>query len=335
MNKRPTESDDWSEQSEALFHSARVAHAPTSADRARVRSELAQKLAAASGAPATGGDVQTRLADSGMTHAALGKLAKVGLGVACALVGAVAFIRAGDSDSRERTSAKPIAMQTGSAGAKPAQRAAEPEVAVGASAATPRVAPSPAAGARSLGTVPARPAARTSPVLPTPEKVSVSRPAPKHTQPSAVEQVASVGGIAPALRGGATSGIAPALRGGATSGTSRSSPRPDAPAESAENTADARAELEFVARINAAVRASAPQAVLALCAEHERRWPHGIFEQEREGTRAIASCNARSTGAGARAREFLASHPRAAIAARVREECAPLLTAASRSQGRQ
>ena len=78
-----------------------------------------------------------------------------------------------------------------------------------------------------------------------------------------------------------------------------------------------------VARTNAAVRESGPQRVLALCAEHERRWPHGIFEQEREGTRAIAWCNAKSTGADARARAFLASYPRAAIAARVREECAP------------
>jgi hypothetical protein len=112
---------------------------------------------------------------------------------------------------------------------------------------------------------------------------------------------------------------------------SPSSPQPDAPAESAENTADARAELAFVARINAAVRESTPQTVLALCAEHERRWPHGIFEQEREGTRAIASCSSKSPGAGARARAFLANYPRAAIAARVREECAPLLTATSRS----
>ena len=309
MSKRPTEPDDWSAQSEALFDSARGAHAPTAADRERVRSALAQKLAAASGAPATLSDAQARLAGSGMSRAALGKLAKIGFGAACVLVGAAAFMRAGDS--RERPRAKSIAAQTNPSAAKPAQRAAEPAVAVGDPAATSSVAPASAAGARSLGAMPARPAARRSAVLPTPVKVSVSGPAPEHSHPRAIEQAASVGTQSP------------------------SSPRPDAPAEGAENTTDARAELEFVARINAAVRESTPQTVLALCAEHERRWPHGIFEQEREGTRAIASCNAKSPGVGARAQAFLASYPRAAIAARVREECAPLLTAATRSQGRE
>jgi hypothetical protein len=135
----------------------------------------------------------------------------------------------------------------------------------------------------------------------TPAKVSVSARAPERSHVAAVDQPALVESPSPP------------------------SPRPEAPAQSADDAIDARAELEFVARINAAVRTSAPRTVLALCAEHERRWPHGTFEPEREGARAIASCRSQLPGAAARARAFLARYPRTAVAARVREECAPLL----------
>jgi hypothetical protein len=139
-------------------------------------------------------------------------------------------------------------------------------------------------------------------VLPAPAKVSASKPEIERAQAHVLEQPALVGT------------------------PSRPSLQSDAPQNSAEDPTDARAELEFVARINAAVRESTPQTVLALCAAHERRWPHGMFAQEREGARAIASCNAKLPGADARARAFLASYPRTPIAARVREECARLLT---------
>jgi hypothetical protein len=45
------------------------------------------------------------------------------------------------------------------------------------------------------------------------------------------------------------------------------------------DTAEARLEFAFMARIHAAMRGAKLRQALALCAEHERRWPRGIFQQ--------------------------------------------------------
>jgi hypothetical protein len=95
---------------------------------------------------------------------------------------------------------------------------------------------------------------------------------------------------------------------------------------SAVEAPDAAAELELVERIYAALRHGKPSSALALCAEHERRWPHGAFAQEREGVRAIASCDMHSSQALLRARTFLASYPRAPLAPRVATACASQLS---------
>jgi hypothetical protein len=95
---------------------------------------------------------------------------------------------------------------------------------------------------------------------------------------------------------------------------------------------DARTELTLVERIHLAMRNGNPGGALALCAEHERRWPHGTFAQEREGVRAIASCEIRSNGAGPRARAFLAKYPGATLAPRVAAACTAQLAATA--QGR-
>jgi hypothetical protein len=92
---------------------------------------------------------------------------------------------------------------------------------------------------------------------------------------------------------------------------------------------DPRAELALVERIQVAMLNARPKTVLALCAEHERRWPNGTFVQEREGLRAIASCNTHVTAAESRARAFLANFPRAPLAPRVGEACAVQLKAAN------
>jgi hypothetical protein len=308
VSKTSNDSDDWSGQSAALFDAARGAHAPSAADRERVRSALADKLAAAPAAPEAGGEVQPRFARSATSRAALAKLGTIGLGVVCALAAATAFLRAGES--RERTASKVATpVQTIASGAQPTRRAAEPESGVASTAATLPAPPGPAATARLPNSVPARPAARRLSVPTAPARVPISARAPEESPTSTVQQPDSVG---------------------VGTQSSRPSPQPDAPGTRSEHavaepTIDARAELELVARINAAVRASAPSAVLALCAEHEHRWPHGMFEPEREGARAIASCSSRLEGAGDRARAFLTRYPRTAIAARVREECSAWL----------
>ena len=307
MSKPSKEPDDWSGQSAALFDAARGAHAPSAVDRERVRSALAEKIAAASGAPLDGGEMQAPSVGSGTSGAAFVKLAKIGLGVVCTLAAAAAFMRAGDA--REQTAARSIPVQTVAAGAPPALHAAEPEAVVASAAAAPSGTPEAAAAARVASPSPARPVAPPAGESSTPAKVTVSGRAPERSATAVMEQPAPAG--------------------------TRSRPSPHEPGRSVaraidevpidEHTPDARAEIELVARINAAVRASTPRAVLALCAEHERRWPHGTFEPEREGARAIASCRSKAQEAGARARAFLASYPRTAIAARVRQECAALL----------
>jgi hypothetical protein len=297
VTKRPTETEDWSDQSVALFNAARGAHVPTAADRERVRSALTHKLAAASGASASGSDVQA--SDSGIRLAAQGKLLKLGIGMVCALTGAAAFMLA--SASREPAAGNAIAVQTNTPGTTPAQRAAAPEVTAAESPATPSAAPAPAAATRSQDTPVVRSAARRSPAPSTPVRVSVTARVAERPASVPIEQVAPIADEA------------------------RPSPQPEAAEQSVEDSGDARAELEFMQRINAALRKSSPHTVIALCVEHERRWPHGAFEPEREGARAIASCTAKALDAGARARSFLAKYPRTATAARVRAQCAPLL----------
>jgi hypothetical protein len=89
----------------------------------------------------------------------------------------------------------------------------------------------------------------------------------------------------------------------------------------------ANAELVFLRRIQAALQASELDEVFALSREHEQRWPHGTFVQEREGLHAIAACQAHLPDAGMRARKFAAAYPRSPLLSRVRAACAPLLGA--------
>jgi hypothetical protein len=81
-------------------------------------------------------------------------------------------------------------------------------------------------------------------------------------------------------------------------------------------------ELAVLKRMQAALHAADYTTTLDLCAEHERRWPHGTFELEREGVRAIAACGESSDDAIPLAKAFLARHPHAAIAIRVSSACA-------------
>jgi hypothetical protein len=91
---------------------------------------------------------------------------------------------------------------------------------------------------------------------------------------------------------------------------------------------DLRAELVFVGRIQAAFGHAKPGSVLALCAEHARRWPHGTFVQEREGLAAIAACQLGKSHAGARAQQFSLRYPLGPLTPRVREACQAPLEAA-------
>jgi hypothetical protein len=79
--------------------------------------------------------------------------------------------------------------------------------------------------------------------------------------------------------------------------------------------------------MNAALRAANPAEALALCKAHAKRWPRGLFIEEREAVRAIASCSLRTHDAAKLATRFLDKHSQAPTADRVAAACAPLLTA--------
>jgi head-tail adaptor len=102
--------------------------------------------------------------------------------------------------------------------------------------------------------------------------------------------------------------------------------KPTSSASDSESTrpydsAEARLEFAFMARIHAAMRSAKLRQALALCAEHERRWPRGIFQQERDGVRALATCKLQLPEAQSRAGGFLAEYPHGALAPSVRAAC--------------
>jgi hypothetical protein len=123
--------------------------------------------------------------------------------------------------------------------------------------------------------------------------------------------------LAPRPRAAATLETKPA-QSEASTGPTPARPQARKPRISAEG----RAELGVVERMQAAMRAGKPAAALALSAEHAKRWPAGIFSEEREAVSAIASCTLRTDDAVLRARRFLREHPHAPTAPRVAAACA-------------
>jgi hypothetical protein len=332
MSDRRSQPNDWSEQSEALFQSARGDHAPTAFDRARVRSALAQRLAAASNVAPAGGTLPTPGAHPRTSRAALGKLVKIGVGVACVMAGTFAVMR--DHQSSKPAARTPAALPPTAANAKPSAPAPAPAASTQASATTAHDQPVIAVVVHSESAATARVGTKRSRARSTPQKLSTPARATAQAAPpsSSAEQVgphepqALVSDTSAAV---STSAVAqdpvaepePGQR-------ATAQPKPARlPAAEQADSADERAELAFVARINAALRESKLRSVLALCTEHERRWPHGAFVQEREALRAIASCGTGVTGADARARTFLASYPRAPLAPRVHDACVQQLKA--------
>jgi hypothetical protein len=329
MSDRLSDSGDWSSQSEALFRSARGDHAPTADDRARVRSALAQRLAAASNVATAGSAAPSEGVHEHASRAALGKLLKIGAGVACVMAGTFAWVH--EHESSRPAVRTPAAVQPTAAGAKPEQPTPAPTLSTQDAATTTH--DEPVVVSHSDGTPTTRVVARRTRTRSTAAKLSAALRAPAQSEPkvAAADSAAREPQALTSDSSAATSSSAAARNTvsepePAPRAAAQPSPARVVPAE--PDAADERAELAFVARINAALLGSKLRTVLALCTEHERRWPHGAFVQEREGLRAIASCGSGAMGAAAQARTFLASYPRAPLASRVREACVRQLTAA-------
>ncbi|HJL22106.1 MAG TPA: hypothetical protein RMH80_07725, partial [Polyangiaceae bacterium LLY-WYZ-15_(1-7)] len=99
--------------------------------------------------------------------------------------------------------------------------------------------------------------------------------------------------------------------------------RSDSPApEPAEASGPALAlELGLLRRARSALGAGRTDAALAALREHAERFPDGALAAERDGTRALALCEAGRPGGAAAAERFLAAHPRSPLAPRVRRAC--------------
>ena len=308
--------DDWSNDSASLFREARRAHDPTRAETAR----LAAVLERIQAQKATVSLASKRAADvvaPAVSRQVLRQVASVSLGAVCIAAASYAFIHF------NRQPAEPARIQ------KPAPAAivsAPPP-----SALQPTAAPRSEAGASAL-----------------PAGARDSRSQRRRAHATTEKQRTSR--IEPAVASGAASSAPADLATTQNSTAAHDRPTPRSTGKAAAQSRDAKpfesepqqtetavadkpatpppaapTELALMKRMQGALREADYSRALTLCAEHARRWPHGVFELEREGVRAIAACGENTDDAVQRAKRFLAAHPQAPVALRVSAACAAQL----------
>ena len=327
MSKRESDDRDWSQASDSLFRASRGDHDPTANDRARVRLALARRLAR--GVPPTTDGGGRAGATKALRGATIGNVAKLSLGVACVAAGVFAFTREDD-----RRIAGPEANQL----AAPAQPTSVSRPAAPLEFATPAPVASPSW--HTMDSVSARSASRRARMdtATVSEERQESKQGARSGVPLGAQRSSAMKGARPESDTSARSESPVPTASSRSASTAQNDPVPNEPAPSVtspdpehdDRLDDARAELALVKRIHLAMRNGNPGDALALCAEHERRWPHGTFALERDGVRAIASCESGSSEAGRRARAFLAKYPHATLAPRVTAACASQLTLPAR-----
>jgi hypothetical protein len=312
--------DDWSDDSATLFRGARRAHDPTPVDRAAFDRVLA-RIQDVAPPPATTGSGR---APYGATVTSLAQIAKVSLAVLGVVGAYFAFGRA-EHDSVAAPASAPRAS-TSAAAPQPVPRVEA------------QVSATPPPSAEPDGLPPMRVARREdeSPIREVPRRVRAStgrRPSSKiddaivaEVPSSTLEALSSTpeDSSASAPLRSATDAVAATREPTRRERSLESKVRPavaPAPDPAIAQPQEPSSELAILKRMQAALRAADFTATLALCAEHQRRWPHGTFELEREGVQAIAACGVSSDGAATLAKAFLAKHPNAAIALRVSSAC--------------
>ena len=332
MSKRESGDRSWSQASDSLFRASRADHDPTVGDRARVRVALARRLA--NGAPLTTAGGAPAAATKALGRATLGNAVKISLGVACVATAAFVFTRnddspperAGRADLVARAHPTPTSMPAGpllESGPRESPASSSTSPSTHATNTAPPHAASqrarPDTAAENGGASVSKQQARSSVAAGAQHPGDVSEAALHGSPPTRSENGVSTAASPPGAMASQT-GPAPA------------EPTPAAAAVPDDKQVDARSELDLVKRIHLAMRDGDLSGALALCAQHERRWPHGTFAQEREGVRAIASCESHSNEAGRRARAFLETYPHAALAPRVAATCATQLAKSGRDR---
>ena len=94
-------------------------------------------------------------------------------------------------------------------------------------------------------------------------------------------------------------------------------PRPSRPAPGD----DVEAELLLMTQAQRSLERGDPNGALATLAHHGRNHPHGAFAVEREGLRAIASCEAKRAEGRSLAERFVSHNPKSPLVTRVRAAC--------------
>ncbi|OJY19966.1 MAG: hypothetical protein BGO98_01600 [Myxococcales bacterium 68-20] len=84
---------------------------------------------------------------------------------------------------------------------------------------------------------------------------------------------------------------------------------------------DVEAELLLMTQAQRSLERSDPNGALATLAHHGRNHPHGVFAVEREGLRAIASCEAKRAEGRSLAERFVSHNPKSPLVTRVRAAC--------------
>ena len=103
----------------------------------------------------------------------------------------------------------------------------------------------------------------------------------------------------------------------------RTSPRVRTKPMPQERTSSLAEERRLIERTHAALGRGEPDVALTLLRQHAREFEDGVFVEEREGLRAIATCSAGQLDEGrVAALGFLKMYPQAVLAARVRKSCA-------------
>jgi hypothetical protein len=333
--------------SESLFRAVRADHDASAADFARVQAELARRIVM--GAPPT---VSIDSLPSSIAKPAAvltpGMVAKLSIALTLLAAGGFAVVRmrgappppaAGPASALmpvEKRAPMPAAPPAGPPSTPadqpppPAARveAARPGQRESGSRTRLRASHGAAASTESRITRSASSAAKEA-IAPTAAKVAASDPTPSQQASAPIAPpLATAAHSPPATSEGRASLPQPAS---ATAFETTPAPRTTVGSKPMplrfDDSTDARAELDLVERMHAALRAGQPGSALELSAEHAKRWPHGSLSEEREAVSAIASCGLRQADAASRARIFLSKHPHAPTAPRVAAACAPLSAA--------
>ncbi|HMJ12475.1 MAG TPA: hypothetical protein VK524_13715 [Polyangiaceae bacterium] len=335
MTKSQPDNGDWSDDSESLFAAARGDHDATAADRVRVRNALSARLAGGAAASHPAGGSAGSSAAKSVHLMTLGNFVKLSLVVAIVAAGSFALTRTLGRAAEPARPPHPVAPVRAMSDVAPSDHSTpvvsreEPNVRAHdpfprATATGSERSASAGFGARRKRSDRVSTRGRTSRADRTDSELQLqpmSAPGstPERSHPARLD---SKGANMPADTR-TQAAIGPLL----PNATQTAALEPARGAASLDESTSARAELAFVRRIHAAMREAKPSAALALCVQHEQRWPHGTFALEREGVRAIALCDTRSRQAAFRAREFLSNHGRTPLAPRVEAACAQQLSA--------